>query len=266
MRRKIIAGNWKMNGLRREAEVLMADLIPRITAIKRADVVICPPVTALDMVARFLEGTAIALGSQSVFWKSKGAYTGEIAPEMLREAGCRYVIVGHSEQRGRFGVPEPDFDADILAYFGNNDRAVNRKLLAAQAAGLIPICCVGETLEERQAGKTDSVVQRQLFAALEGVSGQDAGRLVLAYEPVWAIGTGHNCPPDEAERVCAGVRAVIAGVYAPEVAQTVRIQYGGSVKPENAGELLRQPNIDGALVGGASLKAADFAAVVAACP
>ena len=266
MRQMIIAGNWKMNCTQSEAERLIGELLGRLELGTGVQVVVCPPFTALSAVGESLAGTGVALGAQDMFWKDKGAYTGQISPRMLIELGCRYVIVGHSEPRGRFGVPEPDFDSDILAYFGDSDAAVNRKLRAALAAGLTPICCVGETLAERHAGRTDSVVQEQTTAALKDVSLEDALKLVFAYEPVWAIGTGEVCAADEADRVCGVVRETLSTLYGPDVAQAVRIQYGGSVKPDNAKELLAYPNIDGALVGGASLKAEDFAAIIAACP
>jgi len=261
---KIIAGNWKMNGTVAAAEVLVRDLRERLVDTDAVEVVVCPPFTALSAVASLLWETTIGLGAQDVFWKEKGAYTGQVAPGMLTELGCRYVIVGHSERRGRFGVPEPDFDARILAYFGDSDETVNRKLRAALGAGLIPICCVGETLDEREAGRTDVVVATQTEAALRGVADEQAATLVFAYEPVWAIGTGEVCGADEADRVCGLIREVAGSLYGAETAQAVRVQYGGSVKPDNAAELLSQPNIAGALVGGASLKVADFAAIVTA--
>lgn len=266
MRQTIIAGNWKMNCNRAEAENLLRNLLPHLRGQAAAQVVICPPYTALDTVAGVLNETGIALGAQDVFWKDKGAYTGQISPEMLVEVGCQYVLVGHSERRGRFGVPEPDFDTDILAHFGDNDVTVNRKLRSALSAGLIPICCVGETLQERQSGSTDSVIAAQVTGALSGVLPEQAPWLIFAYEPVWAIGTGEVCAPDEADRVCGVVRETVGNLYGAEAASTVRVQYGGSVKPDNAAELLAKPNIDGALVGGASLKAGDFAAIVAASP
>jgi triosephosphate isomerase len=210
--------------------------------------------------------TPIALGAQDVFWKEQGAYTGQIAPSMLTDLGCRYVIVGHSERRGRFGVPEPDFDATILAHFGDSDATVNRKLRAALAAGLIPICCVGETLAERQQGRTDTVVSLQTEAALNAVPAEQARQVVFAYEPVWAIGTGEVCQAEEANRVCGVIRQAARRRYGSETAEAIRIQYGGSVKPDNAVSLLAQPEIDGALVGGASLKVPDFLAILAAAP
>jgi triosephosphate isomerase len=266
MRHKIIAGNWKMNCNRAEAQNLLRNLLEALGVPEAAQVVVCPPYTALATAADAFEGTALALGAQDLFWKDKGAYTGQIAPQMLVEIGCQYVIVGHSERRGRFGVPEPDFDADILAHFGDNDRTVNLKLLAALSAGLIPICCVGETLAERQGNLTDQVVTEQTTAALKNVLPDVVHKLIFAYEPVWAIGTGEVCAAEEADRVCGVIRSAVGAAYGVEAAEQVRIQYGGSVKPDNAADLLSRPNIDGALVGGASLKAGDFAAIVAASP
>jgi len=269
MRRTIIAGNWKMNGLR-------ADAVALATGIRTAldgdggsggvEVLVCPPFTAIASVESALAGSEIGIGGQNIFWKEKGAYTGQIAPSMLKDAGCAYVIIGHSEPRGRFGVPDPDFDAPILAYFGDGDETVNRKLKAALVAGLIPIICVGETLAERQAGHIDTVVESQTKAALVGIPAEQASGLIFAYEPVWAIGTGEVCESGEADRVCGVVRSAVGELYGPEAAESVRVQYGGSVKPDNAKELLGKPNIDGALVGGASLKAGDFVAIVAAAP
>jgi triosephosphate isomerase len=266
MRHKIIAGNWKMNCNRAEAQNLLRNLLEALSGPTAAQVVVCPPYTALATAADVFTGTALALGAQDVFWKDKGAYTGQISPQMLVEIGCQYVIVGHSERRGRFGVPEPDFDEEILAHFGDNDRTVNLKLRAAMAAGLIPICCVGETLAERQAEHTDAIVTEQTRAALREVSAGSVHHVVFAYEPVWAIGTGEVCAADEADRVCGVIRSAVGTLYGDAVAESVRVQYGGSVKPDNAADLLSRPNIDGALVGGASLKAGDFAAIVTAVP
>ncbi len=259
---KIIAGNWKMNCNRSEAANLVRSLLQRLGGPKTAEIVLCPPYTALTTVSDEIAGSTLALGAQDVFWKEKGAYTGQISPHMLVEIGCRYVIVGHSERRGRFGVPEPDFDAEILAHFGDTDRTVNLKLRAALSAGLIPICCVGETLSERHAGRTDEVVITQTRAALKEVSVDSVSNVVFAYEPVWAIGTGEVCAPDEADRVCGVIRNAISDLVGSRIADTVRIQYGGSVKPDNARVLLARPNIDGALVGGASLNADDFATII----
>jgi triosephosphate isomerase len=199
-----------------------------------------------------------------MFWKESGAYTGQISPKMLVEIGCSYVIVGHSEPRGRFGVPEPDFDEEILAYFGDSNAAINRKVLAAVACGLTPILCVGETLAERQQNDTDSVVSGQLMLCMNGLSMEQASSMVVAYEPVWAIGTGQVCDACEADRVCGIIREGVGKLYGASAAHAVRVVYGGSVKPDNAVELLARTNIDGALVGGASLKAVDFAGIVSA--
>lgn len=266
MRSTIIAGNWKMNGTRAEAETLLKALLPELNPNDRTLIVVCPPYTTLSAVYDVIKDTEVMLGAQDVFWKAKGAYTGNISADMLLEIGCKYVIVGHSERRGRFGVPEPDFTEQVLAHFGDTDVTVNLKLRTALSKGLIPICCIGETLSERQAGQTDAVVSGQVEAALKEVTSEQVKTLIFAYEPVWAIGTGEVCPTDEANRVCGVVRATVEKLYGAEAAEAVHIQYGGSVKGDNAKELLSQPHIDGALVGGASLKASDFAAIVAASP
>jgi triosephosphate isomerase len=262
MRKPIVAGNWKMNGTRPEAEALLRALLDGDATSHAAEVVVCPPFTALSTAAQTLAGSGIALGAQNMFWKPKGAYTGQISAQMLIELGVVYVIVGHSETRGRFGVPEPDLAGDALSYFSETDETVNRKLRAALDAGLKPICCVGETLAEREAGKTAEIVAAQTKAALQGVESARLADVVFAYEPVWAIGTGKVCATADAQSVCKTVRDTIASV-AGSAAELVRVQYGGSVKPDNARELLSQPDIDGALVGGASLKAADFLAIIA---
>lgn len=262
MRKKIIAGNWKMNKTVSEALSLVEDL-RALGAQQTVDVVVCPPYIALYSVVKALEGTSIAVGAQGLFWKNSGAYTSYVSGPMIADAGAKYVIVGHSETRGRFGVAEPDFTEDLLKVFGDTDAAVNLKSIAALANNLVPIICVGETLAERKAEKTDDVVREQVAGALKGISAEDvSNRVVFAYEPVWAIGTGEVCAADEANRVCGVVRDAVAQAYGAAVAEAVRIQYGGSMKPDNAAELLRQPNIDGGLIGGASLKAADFAAIV----
>jgi triosephosphate isomerase len=266
MRRPIIAGNWKMNKTCGEAQALINELKPQVAGRADVETLVCPPYTTLSTAREALNGTQIGLGAQDVFWKEKGAYTGQVAPSMLVDSGVKYVIVGHSETRGRFGVPEPDFDATILRHFGDSDETVNRKLKAALAAGLVPIVCVGETIDERKAGQTDAIVSSQSEKALEGVDAAPVAGLVFAYEPVWAIGTGEVCESDEADRVCGVIRSAVEKLYGAQAAAAVRIQYGGSVKPDNAVELLGKPNIDGALVGGASLKAGDFGAIVNACP
>lgn len=266
-RRPIIAGNWKMNkGTGREARELTAALLQALPKEGVAcDIVICPPYTALYAAREALGNEkGVALGAQDAFWKASGAYTSQVAPEMLAEEGVGYVILGHSETRGRFGVPEPDFTPEILNVFGETDATVNIKTKAVLAAGLIPIVCVGETQAERLAGQADSVVESQVRGALAGISAEQAATVVFAYEPVWAIGTGLTCDADEADRICGVVRMVVGAVYGAAAAEAVRIQYGGSMKPDNAQDLLARPHIDGGLIGGASLKANDFAAIVTA--
>jgi triosephosphate isomerase len=264
MRRPIIAGNWKMNKTCAEAVSFLDELKPLLSDVQGVEVLICPPYTALSACQSVLNGSGIGVGAQDVFWKKSGAYTGQVAPNMLTELGIHYVIVGHSETRGRFGVPEPDFTPNVLAHFGDTDETVNRKLHATLTANMIPICCVGETIDERKAGKTDTLVSEQVVRALVGVEESAAASIVLAYEPVWAIGTGEVCGAEEADRVCGVIRATVERLYGERTAAHIRIQYGGSVKPDNAEELLGQPQIDGALVGGASLKTKDFAAIVLA--
>jgi triosephosphate isomerase len=266
VRKPIIAGNWKMNGTTGEAAALIAALKPLVAGREDVAIVVCPPFTALAAAAGALAGSALALGAQGMFWKESGAYTGQIAPGMLRDAGCRCVILGHSEARGRFGAADADLTREVLAYFGENDATVNRKARAAIAHGLMPIVCCGELLSERREGRTDAVVAAQIGRALEGIPPEQVEALVLAYEPVWAIGTGKVCAADEANRVCGHIRTEVRRAFGDAAAARVRIQYGGSVNPKNAAELLASPEIDGALVGGASLKAADFAAIVAAAP
>jgi triosephosphate isomerase len=260
-----MAGNWKMHKTCGETRELIADLLPLIRP--GADVVVCPPFTALSAARDALAGSpAIRLGAQNVFWKIQGAYTGQISPLMLTDLGVEYAIVGHSEARGRFGVPDPDFDGAIMLHFGDTDSSVNRKLQAALSAGLTPICCVGETIGERRAEQTDEIVSLQVENGVAGIEASAAERIVFAYEPVWAIGTGEVCGAEEADRVCGLIRTTLRRLLGDSAAESGRIQYGGSVRPDNAAELLAQPNIDGALVGGASLSARDFAAIVAAAP
>jgi triosephosphate isomerase (TIM) len=261
MRKPVIAGNWKLNKTIGEAQSFVRELAPLIEGAK-AEVLVVPVFTALAATAQAAEGTVIGVGAQDVYWKESGAYTGEVSATLLLDAGCKYVVLGHSERRGRFGVPEPDLEGDAGRVFGDSDASVNKKLHAALKHNLIPIVCIGETLSERQAGNTDAVVRAQTLAALEGVDAGVARTLIMAYEPVWAIGTGETCEAGEADRVCGVVRAAVAEKWGEAAGETVRIQYGGSVKPDNAQELLSKPNIDGALVGGASLKADSFAAIV----
>jgi triosephosphate isomerase (TIM) len=266
MRRHVIAGNWKMNKRIGEARELCATLVEAGLGRSGPEVLVCPPYTALAAAREALAGSGIGLGGQNVFWQSSGAYTGQISVPMLTDAGCSHAIIGHSEIRGRFGVPEEGFTAEVLAHFGESDQTVNLKTRAAIAGGLIPIVCCGELLSERREGRTDAVVRQQIERGLEGLTAEQVAGIVLAYEPVWAIGTGEVCASEEANRVCGVLRETVTRRFGQPAAEAVRIQYGGSVKPDNAAELLGQEHIDGALVGGASLKAADFAAIVRAAP
>jgi triosephosphate isomerase len=247
MRKPMVAGNWKMYRTVAEARHLVSEMVPGLQAIAGVDKVLCPPFTALLAVSALLEGTDIGLGAQNMFWEIAGAYTGEISPPMLAEL-CHYVILGHSERR---------------TYFAETDGTVNRKVQAALSHGLIPIVCVGETLEENEAGRTGEVVFRQIKLGLAGLGsaeGTTAGAgLVIAYEPVWAIGTGRAATPEDANAVISQViRPALADLFGEADSQMIRVLYGGSVKGDNALEFFSQPEIDGALVGGASLKVSDF--------
>jgi triosephosphate isomerase (TIM) len=263
MRTPIIAGNWKMHKTRAEAAQLAAGVRELAGEVRGVDVVLCPPFTALGEVAEAVAGSRIAVGAQDLFWRESGAYTGEISAPMLRDAGCEYVIIGHSERRGRFGVPEKDVPSEALTVFGDSEAAVGLKMRAALAHGLMPIVCCGETLSERKLGWTDEVVAAQLARGLADMDPAAAARMVIAYEPVWAIGTGEVCAAAEANRVCGLMRRFLRR-FMDRAADEIRILYGGSVKPENAVELLAHEEIDGALVGGASLEAASFHAIIAA--
>lgn len=248
-RTPLVAGNWKMNKTIAEARELVATMLPALQGVQGVEKVLCPPFMALFPVAAMLTGTDIRLGAQNMHWEAKGAFTGEVSPIMVAEF-CQYVILGHSERR---------------TYFGETDETVNRKLLAAQSVGLTPIVCVGETLSEYEAGQTREVVGRQVRRGLQGLTPDFARRLVVAYEPVWAIGTGRASTGENANAVIAEVvRPALAELYGEEIAQTVRVLYGGSVTAANAAEFFSQPEIDGALVGGASLKADEFPAIVQA--
>jgi triosephosphate isomerase len=248
MPRPLIAGNWKMNSDRASAVELAGGIARRAGDFGRCDLLVCPPFVYLPAVADALAGTKVALGAQNMYYEKNGAFTGEISAAMLRDIGCGYVILGHSERR------------HIL---GETDALVNKKTLAALAAGLVPIVCVGELLAEREAGQTAAVIRRQFTGSLAGITADQVEWLVIAYEPVWAIGTGRVASPQQAEEVHADLRSLLAERYNDRSA-AVRILYGGSVKPDNAGDLLSQPNIDGALVGGASLKVDDFLGIAAA--
>ena len=261
-RKPIVAGNWKMHKTIAEARALVDGLKPQVADASGVEVIVCPPYTALAAVRESIAGSSIALGAQDVFWKEKGAYTSQVAPNMLVDAGCKYAIIGHSESRGRFGVPEPEMTEALLRFFGETDESVNAKTKAALAAGLIPIVCVGETLGERRAGNTDAVITGQVERGLAGLSGAQVAGMVVAYEPVWAIGTGETCDTPEANRVCGMIRGVVGRVFGADAAAAVRIQYGGSVKPGNARELFSQSDIDGGLVGGAAPDADGFAQII----
>lgn len=246
-RRPLVAANWKMYKTRAQARAFVEGFLPRLTA-RDVDVVICPPFLAIETVVGLVGGHPVAVGAQDVYWEEEGAFTGEVSPVMLVEAGCHYVIVGHSERRH---------------LFGETDGQVARKLRAALGHGLVPILCVGETLEEREGGRTEDVVGHQLESALADLPAP-AGEVVVAYEPVWAIGTGRNAEPADAAAVAAFIRGSLARYLGGERASRIRVLYGGSVKPANIGGFAARPEIDGALVGGASLDAASFAAIVAA--
>lgn len=246
MRKPIIAGNWKMNCTIPEALELVKRLKVMISDVKGLEIVIAPPFTALSPVSHALIGSNMTLAAQNLFWEGKGAFTGEISAEMILDAGCDYVIIGHSERR---------------QFFAETDDSVNMKVKAALAGGLIPIVCVGETLAEREAGETFSIIERQLTNGLNDVRISSSEDLVIAYEPVWAIGTGRTATPSQAQEVHAYIRDLLKNLLG-EAAGDIRVLYGGSVKPENIDELMTEPDIDGALVGGASLKADSFARIV----
>lgn len=246
-RTSLLAGNWKMFGTRTEAVALAKAVVAAVGGTSGREVLVAPPFTALEAVRDVVRGSAVLLGAQNVHWESKGAFTGEISVAMLREAGATHAIIGHSERR---------------QMFGETDETVNRRLQASLAGGLVPIVCVGETLAERDGGTTLSVIERQVAAGLAGVSAAQLAGTVLAYEPVWAIGTGRTATPAQAQEVHAAIRAQLAHLTDPATSEKVRILYGGSVKPDNVDTLMAQPDIDGALVGGASLDAAQFTRIV----
>ena len=249
-RKKIIAGNWKMNVKPSETAALVKGVVEATAAAAgKVEVVCCTPAIDVPAAVAAAAGTHVGIGAENCHWKESGAYTGEISTGMLLDAGAKYVIIGPSERR---------------QYFGETDETVNLRARAAIAAGLTAIVCVGETLEERDAGKLEEVIVRQMTVGLKDVTAADCERLVIAYEPVWAIGTGRTATPDQAQEVHALIRATLAKLVGAETAEAVRIQYGGSMKPGNAAELLAKKDIDGGLIGGAALKAADFAGIVAA--
>ena len=249
-RKKIIAGNWKMNVKPSEAAALVKGIAEATQGLgEKVEIVCCTPAIDVPAAVEAARGTAIGIGTENCHWKESGAYTGEISTGMIVDAGCHYVITGHSERR---------------QYFGETDETVNLRTRAALAAGLTTMMCIGETLEEREAGKLVEVITRQMNIGLKDVTAADCAKLVIAYEPVWAIGTGKTATPDQAQEVHALIRSTLATLVGAETAETVRIQYGGSMKPSNAAELLAKKDIDGGLIGGAALKAADFAGIIAA--
>jgi triosephosphate isomerase (TIM) len=249
MRKPCVAGNWKMFKTVAEARHLVSELVPGLQGIAGVEKVICPPFTALLAVHALLEGTDIGLGAQNMHWEDSGAFTGEVSPSMVAEM-CKYVILGHSERR---------------TYFGETDATVNRKVKSALAHSLIPIVCFGETLSEYEAGRTGEVVFRQVKLGLAGIDLVDGSSLIIAYEPVWAIGTGKAATPRDANSVVADiVRPALVDLFGERISQEIRVLYGGSVKADNAPEFFAQPEIDGALVGGACLKAGEFTTIIKA--
>lgn len=247
MRQAIIAGNWKMHKTTLETAEFIKQFKPPVKGVTHCEIVLCPPFTSLELLAAELNGTNIALGAQNMHWEEKGAYTGEVSAAMLKAAGCKYVILGHSERR---------------EYFKESDEMINRKVKSALKAGLVPILCVGERLDQREAGTTRQVIETQVTGCLAGINSGDVSRMVIAYEPVWAIGTGKTASSKDAEEVTSYIRQVVKELVGLDAAEAIRIQYGGSVKPENAAELMAMANIDGALVGGASLDPTSFARIV----
>lgn len=246
-RKTIIAGNWKMNKTASEGKTFLDELKSQVGRVKWCEVVVCVPYVDIPMALRALKDCRIAVGAQNVHHEEKGAYTGEVSAEMLKDLGVKYVIVGHSERR---------------QYFGETDALVNKKVHAALNAGLRPIVCVGESLEQRQSGVTEDLIVLQVKSALAGVPVEKIRQIVFAYEPIWAIGTGHTATAEQANEVCNLIRATIRKMHGARIARAITIQYGGSMNAGNAYELLAQPDVDGGLIGGASLKVPDFTAIV----
>ncbi len=246
-RKVIIAGNWKMNKTVEESVALAQGVVAEVGSVQDVTVVVCPPYTSLYAVSQVLKGSNVKLGAQDVYFEASGAYTGKVSISMLKSCGVEFVILGHSEQR---------------QFFGETDETVNKKTNVVLAAGLTPIVCVGELLEERESGVTEKVCETQIRGAYAGISAADAVKTVIAYEPVWAIGTGKVASPEQAEDVHAFIRKLLADMYDAPTAEMIQIQYGGSMKPDNAKELLGKPNVDGGLIGGASLVAEQFKGIV----
>ncbi len=246
-RKPLLAGNWKMYKTIPEALELVNGLKASLAGVVDREILVCPAFVSLYAVAQAVKGSSIELGAQNIFWEAKGAYTGEIAPAMLVDAGCKYVIIGHSERR---------------QYFGESDETVNKKMLAAFRSGLTPIVCVGETLDEREKGVTFKIIERQIRNGMAGLDAEQAKTVVIAYEPVWAIGTGKTATPAQAQEVHAFIRKLFSRMYGETASGSIRILYGGSVKPDNVSELMKQEDIDGGLVGGASLEIESFTKLV----
>ena len=247
MRTPIIAGNWKLNNIVSVSVALTTALKPLVAGCNGVEIIVAPPFTALASVSSTIANSNICLAAQDVYWEDSGAFTGEVSAPMLKDVGCDYVIIGHSERR---------------QFFGETNESVNQKVKAALAHDLKPIICVGEQLEERESGQTEGVIENHVTGGIAGLSATDLLSCVIAYEPVWAIGTGKTATPDQAQDVHNFIRGLLAAVYSAEIASQIRIQYGGSVKPENTSELMAQLDVDGALVGGASLEAESFAKIV----
>ncbi|MBI4639598.1 MAG: triose-phosphate isomerase [Candidatus Tectomicrobia bacterium] len=247
MRQALIAGNWKENKTNQEARELVSALLPLVSDVNDVGIIVAPPFTALSAVFDLIRGSNIALAAQSLFWEEKGAYTGEISPLMLKDVGCQFVIIGHSERR---------------QYFGETNETVNKKIFAALKHELTPIICFGETLQDREAQRTFDVVGTQFDEGLKNLTGDDMKKAVIAYEPLWAIGTGRTATPDQADEVHRFMRGKLREKFGEGIASEIRIQYGGSVNPSNIADLMAKPDIDGALVGGASLEAESFARIV----
>lgn len=249
-RRRVIAGNWKMYKTQAETRAFFSAFLPLVRSARVCDIVVAPPFTAIHAAVEVSAGSAIAIGGQNVFWEKEGAFTGEISPTMLVEAGCRYVIIGHSERR---------------QFFGETDQTVAKKTKSALASGLTPIVCVGELLEHREAGRTEQICETQFLGGPGALTPEEFSRILIAYEPVWAIGTGKTATPEIAAAAHRYLRGCAERKFSPELAQAVRILYGGSVKPDNIQGLMAQEELDGALVGGASLDAKSFASIVNGC-
>lgn len=248
MRKKVIAGNWKMNMNLYESQKLVSEILNGLGKDSKAEVIVCPPFTSLSDVNSLLKSTQIKLGAQNMYYEESGAYTAEISANMLKSVGCEYVILGHSERR---------------VIFNESDELINKKIKAALAKELKPIFCIGELLEQRESGETMKVITGQIEKGLEGITSEQMKNIIIAYEPVWAIGTGKTATPQQANEVHLFIRELVAKKFSSAVAESLIIQYGGSVKPENSGELLSQKDIDGALVGGACLKADSFLSIIA---